>query len=262
MTYIQTKLFTYDDITHDITPIEKHGDIWIKRDDYYKVSGVCGGKARSCWDLSQGAKGLVTAGARMSPQINIIAHIARELNIPCHLHVPGGKFTPMMTAAKDVGGEIIQHLPGYNSVIVARARADARRLGWKEIPFGMECYETVRNTAEQVNNVVSIQNKIKRIVTPVGSAMSLSGILTGLQTNDIHVPVLGVCVGADPVKRLDKYAPLNWRDNTTLIRSELDYYEYASDVCLKDVRLDPIYEAKCIPYIKEGDLFWIVGIRD
>lgn len=264
MTYIQTRLSNSDntDIKHEITPIEKHGDIYVKRDDLYKIADVCGGKARSCWDLSQGAKGLVTAGARMSPQINIIAHIAKKLNIPCHLHVPSGKYTPMMTAAEEVGGKIIQHLPGYNSVIVARAREDARRTGWKEIPFGMECYETVRNTAEQVSNIVPIQHEIKRIIVPVGSAMSLSGILVGLQKNNIKIPILGVCVGASPIKRLDKYATLNWRDNTTLIESELDYYEYAPDVWLnKDIELDPIYEAKCLPYIEKEDLFWIVGIR-
>lgn len=63
----------------ELTPVDKHGDYWMKRDDLYRVAGVCGGKVRTCWNLAQGAKGLVTAGSRSSPQCNIVAHIAQKL---------------------------------------------------------------------------------------------------------------------------------------------------------------------------------------
>jgi len=182
----------------DLTPIEEGDGIWLKRDDLYETAGVKGGKARSCWHLAHGAKGLVTAGSRESPQVNIVAHIAAELGIGCRCHVPSGPLLPEVEAAKRVGADIVQHRPGYNSVIKARARSDARSRGWREIPFGMECDEAIEQTALQVKK---IPKEVERIVVPVGSGMSLAGILHGLYRNKLNLPVL-VSLSA-PIQRSD-----------------------------------------------------------
>ena len=58
------------------TPLQQVGNFLVKRDDLFEIAGVCGGKARTCWAMSQGAPGLVTAGSRSSPQANIVAHVA------------------------------------------------------------------------------------------------------------------------------------------------------------------------------------------
>ncbi len=50
----------------------------------------------------------------------------------------------------------------------------------------------------------------------------LAGILHGLTQAGFTVPVVGVVVGADPVKRLDKWAPIRWRDLCTLVRTHVD----------------------------------------
>mgnify|MGYP003312664843 FL=1 len=190
----------------DLTPVEKIGEYFVKRDDLFAVNGVNGGKVRTCYYLAQNAKGLVTAGSRESPQVNIVAHIAKELGIPCRVHTPEGKLSPEVEAAKNIGAEVIQHKAGYNSVIIKRAKDDAIEQGFKEIPFGMECCEAVEATKNQVKNIPS---DTKRIVIPVGSGMSLSGLLHGLIENNLNIPVLGVRVGADPTDRLNKYAPKN-----------------------------------------------------
>lgn len=52
------------DFSGPLTPVERCGDIWLKRDDAFTVAGQYGGKARTCWQLAQGASGLVTAGSR------------------------------------------------------------------------------------------------------------------------------------------------------------------------------------------------------
>jgi len=221
---------------------------------------VQGGKVRTCWQLSQGATGLITAGSRASPQVNIVAHIARELGVPCRVHVPQGALSPEVQAAKDCGAEVVQHRAGYNSVIVSRARDDAARTGWREIPFGMECWEAVRATASQVPALP--WGQFNRIVVPVGSGMSLAGILTGLvEANQADVPVLGVVVGADPAKRLAKYAPVGWEGICRLVPAGLDYHKPAPDTRLGHLALDPIYEAKCLRFLEPGDLLWVVGIR-
>jgi len=74
-------------------------------------------------------------------------------------------------------------------------------------------------------------------------------------------PVLGGVVGADPEKRFDKWAPDGWRNMIELISSGLDYHASAMLTKWDGVRLDPIYEAKRVPFLLPGDLFWCVGIR-
>jgi len=247
----------------DPTPIEPHGGHLVKRDDLYAIDGGCGGKVRSCLALASrpGVLGLVTAGSRQSPQVNIVAGVARLLGIPCRVHVPAaqGPLTPELAAAQAAGAEIIEHRPGHNTVIVARARDDAAaHPGWTEIPFGMECTTAVESTAEQA---AGLPHDTPRIVVPVGSGMSLAGILTGTaRAGAGHIPILGVVVGADPTKRLDRYAPA-WRDRVTLVHSELDYHQHAPTTRLGELELDPVYEAKCLPHLRPGDLLWVVGRR-
>lgn len=249
------------DDTPALTPVEWLGDegIWLKRDDAFAFAGVRGGKVRTCRVLSEGAHGLVTAGSRQSPQANIVAQIARRLGVPCRVHTPTGELSPELLAAKAAGAEIVQHPAGYNNVIVARAREDAISRGWREIPFGMECEEATRQTSQQVAN---LPPGAKRLVVPVGSGMSLAGILQGLATTGRDdLPVVGVIVGSAPEKRLDRWAPKDWRARVTLVRSDLDYHAHAPRTRVGDVELDPVYEAKALPFVKPGDVFWIVGRR-
>lgn len=249
----------------EFTPIEDRGGVLVKRDDLFAVGGVRGGKVRTCWHLSRGAVGLVTAGSRHSPQVNIVAHVARKLGIPCRIHVPSGKLSPEVVAARDAGAEVVPHLPGYNTVIVARAHADAVVRGWTEIPFGMECVEATRQTAHQVGNVARYiadnPGAVGRIVVPVGSGMSLAGILHGFCRHGVGTPVLAVRVGADPAKRLDRYAPSDWRRRVTVVETGVDYAIPAATTGLGGLTLDSVYEGKCIPFLSPGDLLWVVGIR-
>lgn len=245
------------DNTPDLTPVERVGAHYVKRDDTFAIAGVAGGKVRSCWRLAQGATGLVTAGSRSSPQVNIVAHIAKRMGIPCRVHTPSGTPSPEVEAAVLCGAERVEHVPGHNSVIVSRARKDAVARGWREIPFGMECAEAVEETSRQVDN---IPPDAKRIVVPVGSGMSLAGILAGMRRVGRTTPVLGVVVGADPAKRLDQWAPAGWRDMVTLVRSPDDYHVERS-VRLGGIVLDPVYEAKCAPFLEDGDCLWVVGVR-
>jgi 1-aminocyclopropane-1-carboxylate deaminase/D-cysteine desulfhydrase-like pyridoxal-dependent ACC family enzyme len=259
-----------------LTPVQEVvlpgvGLIYVKRDDLFEIAGVPGGKVRTCYALAlrgraAGATCLVTAGSRASPQVNIVAHVARHLGMGARCHTPTGALSPEVEAAKATGAEIIQHKAGYNSVITARAREDARRPECCEIPFGMECQEAITQTRHQVAN---IPIGVNRVVVPVGSGMSLAGILHGLI--DIGaagvVPVLGVYVGASPVKRLGAYGPCalldgySWRNMVSLTPSGSDYHKPAAAVMLGCIKLDPIYEAKCLRFLCAGDLLWVVGVR-
>lgn len=247
------------ELLNQLTPIETHGGYLVKRDDLFEVAGVRGGKVRTCLSIARDAiVGLTTAGSRSSPQVNIVANIARALGLPFAAHLPEGDLNEEILLAKQAGAKIIQHRAGYNSVIKARCRDYALKYNYTEVPFGMECMEAVIFTAAQVAN---IPPEVKRIVMPVGSGMSLCGVLTGLADRGRRdVQVIGVKVGADPVKRISSYAPFGYQEQLTLIDAQVDYAQYI-DARLGGVLLDPVYEAKCLRFLQPGDLFWCVGIR-
>jgi 1-aminocyclopropane-1-carboxylate deaminase/D-cysteine desulfhydrase-like pyridoxal-dependent ACC family enzyme len=243
----------------DLTPVEQRGKIWLKRDDLYRAAGAPGGKVRTCWALAQDAKGLVAASHRHSPQMHMVARVANVLGIPCHIHTATGAETSEIEDAKSYGAKIFRHAPGYNGVLIARARADAAsRKGWREIPFGMESQDAVDLTAGQVGN---IPKGAKRLVIAVGIGMSLSGVLWGLKKAKRNLPVLAVAVGTPkPEKFIDKWAPEDWRETTTLIRAEEDYSTHVHAE-VDGVLLDPVYESKTVKFLKPGDLLWVIGIR-
>lgn len=241
-----------------ITPIEYAGGIWIKRDDSFNVYGVNGGKVRSCFVLAQESIGLVTAASRTSPQGHIVAAIARGLRVPCRLHTASGSRTPEMDRALESGATIIQHRAGYSSVVQARAREDAASRDWTLIPFGMESQESLDLTARQT---VNIPGETRRIVVPVGSGMTLAGILWGLKSLQRELRVVGVLVGADPTRRLDRWAPSDWRKRVKFCDSKGDYAKPAPLLSWAGISLDPLYEAKCIPFLQCADCLWIVGHR-
>lgn len=249
------------------TPIEwlKDRQLWLKRDDLFQLAGVRGGKVRSCWRLATAStpKLLVTASSRHSPQMTIVARIAQRLGVPAHCHIPTGDDTPETLEALEVGAQLVRHKPGYNSVIIKRALDDAKEHGGTNIPFGMKCREAVEETALQVDNLPG-DYEMRRIVVPVGSAISLAGVLTGIQQYrpDLgKVKVIGIQVGAAIEDTMDKLAPFGWRTMCTVLRAREPYHTAAQYTSVGPVVVDPHYEGKAVGFLEPGDLFWIVGIR-
>jgi 1-aminocyclopropane-1-carboxylate deaminase/D-cysteine desulfhydrase-like pyridoxal-dependent ACC family enzyme len=246
-----------------LTPIDTVSDMWVKRDDLFEIAGVCGGKARACAHLLRGAKyGVVTASARQSPQAQIVARVARHFGLPCRIHTAAGAETPEIADAARAGAEIARHAPGYTSVIIARARADSERLGWTLVPFGMESADALGATSNQARN---LPPEARRLVVPVGSGVTLAAILHGLRghTGSATRPpaILAVQIGADPTQRLDRLAPAGWRELVSVARALIPYHRSPKVCELGGISLDPIYEAKCLPFLRPGDCLWIVGRR-
>ena len=243
-----------------LTPVEKVGNNYLKRDDLFQYAGQRGGKVRSALYLIKKAneKCLTTAGNRNSPQINIVSSIGKKLGKPVVAFTSTGELGREVKLAKEKGADIKQVRPGYETVITRRAKDYAEKNGCAYIPFGMDTPDVHFLTAEQVKNIPS---NVKRIVIPVGSASSIIGVIKGVMEHKKGVKVLGVVVGANPLKKLDKYVP-NWRSVASLVFPKLKYHEPAKETNFNGVDLDPYYEAKTLPYIKLGDLLWVVGVRE
>jgi 1-aminocyclopropane-1-carboxylate deaminase/D-cysteine desulfhydrase-like pyridoxal-dependent ACC family enzyme len=241
-----------------LTPIEQRAGIYLKRDDLYHLPGIPigGAKVRAIYALAQAAHGLISFGSRQSDHIYRVAAVAAYLTIPCRLHLAGGTPTPSVQAAIDLGSQMVSYKAGYLSVLQARAREDAQTSGWTLIPFGVICQEAVNQVAAQTANLPA---DIRRLVVAVGSGISLAGILQGLHAQGRATPVLGILVGKDPIQTLKKYAPPEWPQQVELIHSPFSYEKEAPKTELAGLRLNPIYEAKCLPYLRSGDLFWIIG---
>ncbi len=244
------------------TPIQQLGDIWLKRDDLYMVAGANGAKSRQAFimvkeAIKKGYKEVTTAGSRFSPQINIIARISEYFGLKFTAHTPTGKLSDVILDAKERGANIIQHKYGYNSVIIKRAKDYAEKTGAFYIPFWMMSREGTQSTSNQVKN---IPKGVKRIVIIGGSGVNLAGLLLGLKRENIYLPVLAVQVGANFEKTLDNFAPENWRDIVTIVKSKYAYHDKVKS-SIGGVELDEIYEAKAVEYLQAGDLFWIIGIR-
>lgn len=254
----------------NLTPIEKYDGVWVKRDDLYEHAGIRGGKVRACLHLATRthdgrgplppAEGLITASARTSPQAQIVARLAHSLGIPARCHMPKGEKTEEMIDMEAHGGELVQHRAGYNNVIIARARADHKaRPTWRHIPFGMEHADAMNCTRQQVQE---IPEGVRRVVVCVGSGMTAAAILCGLRDRGLDTPVVGIQIGANPIKRLRAFAPFGWQDRMELINITDDIpYTSAVDASIGGILLDAHYEAKCLEYVRRGDLFWVVGIR-
>lgn len=251
-----------------LTPLERRRGLWLKRDDLFTFAGVRGGKVRSARAVASREpvpKGLVTAGSRHSPQVEIVAHVGAALGLPVACVVPAGELTPELESAERCGAELVPVRPGHNSVIVARARNLAADRGWREVPFGMECREAITATAAQVESLRPVMEGVRRVVVPVGSGMTLAGVCEGLgllaKRHGILIPhVVGVVVGALPERRLDRWCP-GWRlAGVELIEAGVDYHTRV-DRSWAGVELDPVYEAKAVPHLRPDDVFWIVGRR-
>lgn len=279
------------DNTPDFTPIQSAtlpggGTVYMKRDDLYCMAGIRGGKVRACWHLATrtehdmggllgvrpltAAAGLITASARKSPQAQIVARLAARLGIPARCHMPQGEKTEEMKDMEAHNGTLIQHKAGYNNVIIARALADAQReehAAWRYIPFGMEHRAAMACTQRQAASIAHTMAfgdmpMPERLVICLGSGMSAAGVLHGLRDLGLSIPVVGVRIGADPKKRLDRFAPKNWEVMMDIV-DVTPAVPYAAhvDAKLGGVTLDPHYEAKCLEYLQPGDLFWVVGVR-
>lgn len=251
---------TAPDYTPTVTPVEEHGGVLVKREDAWSKGGASGAKARALFAVARGTAGIVSAGARISPQLERAALVAHTLGIPARLHTGSGSDTPETALAAATGAELLRHQPARLSVIRARYHSDADHLrdaGWACVPFGMEHPTYLAQVTEQAARLP--RSGFARVVVPVGSGMTAAAIIRGLDAVDHPARVLGVRVGGDPTRVLDWYAP-GWRHRTDLTASG-DAFDTAVANRLGSLVLDPHYEAKALPHLRGGDLLWAVGLR-
>lgn len=255
------------DNTPETTPVESVEDLYFKREDKYLFAGVNGSKVRVYRHIveRENPEGLIGGIARVSPNHTWIAAVGKRYGLPVELHTAHGGYTEEMRVAEDLGATIVQHKPGYMTQVRSEARKAAEsRDRWLALPLAGKSQVGHDLRVEQVESLKQYEDEFTRVVVPVGSGFTVSGVLEGIDRYDIDTEVLGVSVGIDPEETLDEYAPDDWRerDDFEIVTSELDYSDVPDETSLRGVELDPIYESKAIPFVEPGDLMWVVAIRE
>jgi 1-aminocyclopropane-1-carboxylate deaminase/D-cysteine desulfhydrase-like pyridoxal-dependent ACC family enzyme len=243
------------------SPIEKINNIFIKREDLAIFNNINGGKGRVIQrfinqGIEQGYTDFVTCGSRDSVQCEMVSFICEEKNVKCHLFMPNGKDTPiLLSIAKNSNTEVIRTKVGYTNVLKKWSSDYAKEHNYFYIPFALECTETIEINQEQVQN---IPDEVKRIVVPIGSGMNFISIIKGLEKYKKDIPVLGIQIGLDPTKNIQKFLGTTTIEYS-IIKSELPYAKKPTNCNISNITVNPTYEAKCLPYLQDNDLFWVIG---
>lgn len=240
----------------DCTPVDyaTSRKIWMKRDDLFTLQGVNGSKVYEARAILEHHSGIVGYGSRWSCTAAAMGAAAKELGLRASFHAPHGARTPELVVAEALGVTVIRHKPGYLSQCRSHASSEAGANAWA---LGLAHEAAIVAVAGQVRN---IPKEVERIVLPVGSGVLLAGVCLGLLETFHAATVLAIVVGAKPDSRLlDLYSP-GWREFVHFEESGIAY-EKGVDASLMNVELDPLYEAKTVNRLRNGDMLWNSGIR-
>lgn len=192
----------WEEHIHDLSPVEKYGDLYFKREDFFAPLGygnINGSKLRVCiWlihdAISKGAKGVIHGAVSGSPQHPMVATICKHYGIPCIdvVGVEDIKGHRNLEIAAEMGAEFVYSKVGYAKTLEAKAY----ELREREYPnyFVLEtnitCNER-RNSPDRIRafhsvgayQCTNIPSFIDTIILPAGSCNSAVGALLGIATN-------------------------------------------------------------------------------
>jgi 1-aminocyclopropane-1-carboxylate deaminase/D-cysteine desulfhydrase-like pyridoxal-dependent ACC family enzyme len=243
----------------ELTPVEQRQGLWFKRDDY--AAGGLGAKARAIEAIINANKPVQcvhTGGSRHSVQIVVAATVCKRLGVPLTCHVPTGQTTAETRAVVATGAKLVRHKPGYSSVLRKRAADYARAEGGLYVPPGLDSAIAVGLVAKQAAN---IPDSVERVVVCGGSGITAAGILLGTKGKGVTVVVIEV--GASTRALIGKHAGCE-AVRARILPPTTQYEKPHAVTTLYGVPLDPYYEAKCIPYVKnalEDEMLWVSANR-
>ena len=277
----------WHDAIYHLTPVEKIGDIWFKREDTFSPDGAHNGsKFRQLIWLFSRAKfpGVVSGAVTGSPQLPMVAACAKHYGMKC-VQFTGARKN-MALAAKKLGARTKLVNPGYAPLLNRRAKDYAQKHGWLRIETnitvttsdsGIEAFHRVGS--EQVRNLPS---HMETLIIPAGSRNSAVSVLYGLHR--FPPKSLKKIIFMHINKNLAQHENEMWERLNACGVGELPYqfethdvfadgytnYEKLMRFTYGPVVMHPRYEGKCFnymkdrpeafrPYMNDKTLFWIVG---
>ena len=268
----------------DFTPVELVDNIWFKREDKYAPYGddfISGGKIRQCRDLVESNldyihefcdSTIATAASIHSPQSPIVARVAKEFDLHCiigfgNTTIEGALKNIPMQWCHELGAELVvlSESQGFNNVLYANLKRLEQERPFFPILFGYAAQthreSIVGRIAEQVQN---IPPEVSCVYVPVGSGVTLAGVLEGKRKYDSSFSVVGLQpFGYDRTKSVSTICEgMTWEYDYEFRKGKYPYAKLHSR-SIMDIELDMIYESKSFDMVewkKDGsELFWIIG---
>jgi 1-aminocyclopropane-1-carboxylate deaminase/D-cysteine desulfhydrase-like pyridoxal-dependent ACC family enzyme len=272
-----------------LTPVEKYGEIWFKRDDKFQPFEdvpVNGGKVRQCLALLmsnaheirvKSSATVATTSSVHSPQGLIVTRVAKKFRFRTVLILGGTTLRKalvkhrMLRIARELGCDIrIVSKVGYSNVLDARLQEIVLRERFFPVLYSMNAKKNrdaiIDTTAAQCAN---LPKDIDNLVIPVGSSVTMAGILVGLNKFKIKPRrIIGIQVtGFDKRKLIDSLVqPDILMDYQFVLDTSFPYSREVQVKFNEHESLDPIYEAKAflwllknIDFRKQTTLFWVIG---
>lgn len=262
---------------YDITPVEKIGGIYFKREDLYtpyEPDGVNGGKLRQCQfliekNLDKAKNGVFTVGDKTSPQQAIVAAVCRDLELPCYIYSSAKEYSPIMKLAQYYGANYVYNRGIPNGL----AQGDAKRANGFFVKYGINLKDNKSALLEAVQKqVINVPDQIKRVFITCGSGITSSGVILGLAM--YHKNVTDIYLIGNPHTRQDTveglirparlFYPELLRMNIHYLSCEMPYKSRVEST-YEGIEFHPNYEGKMWKYVTEhytlgeDDLVWIVG---
>ena len=276
----------------DLTPVEKRGDYYFKRDDLYQpfdFSPVNGSKLRQCQllikkNIDIAKNGVITGTSVLSPQAAIVSACAKEMNIPCHVLYGGTTFESLSKKkypahCLELGARIeIVSKSGFTSVLTSKSTQMAEENNWFQVRYGMDLIENMdvflESVAEQVQN---IPDNLDNLVITVGSSITLLGVLVGISKYGKKVGNLyGIGCAPNRMDKIHHYSSAIHEETGLILPMDIIKYvdafneqkgfkyENTMKESYEGITFHPRYEAKTFHWLKQqhlagATLMWITG---
>jgi hypothetical protein len=277
----------WHDCIYELTPVERIGDIWFKREDTFSPDGMHNGSKfrQLIWLFSRKSYPGVASGAVTgSPQLPMVASCAQHYGMKC-VQFTGARKN-MALAGEKLGAKTILVNPGYGPLLNKRAKDYAEAHGWLRIETNITVTTNAadieafhRVGSEQVRN---LPDHIETLIIPAGSRNSAVSILYGLHRYPPEnlKKVIFMHINKNlTAHENEMWARLNACGVTALpyqfethdvFANAYTSYEKLMRYSYHGLTTHPRYEGKCMnfiadhpadftPHLNDKTLFWIVG---
>lgn len=277
----------FEDYMYELTPVQKVGDMWFKREDWFAplgYGGVNGSKLRQLiwlingyYKFGQRPRGVVSGAVTGSPQHPMAAIVSKHYGLHYVSAVGTEDLTkPNLALAAKYGADFITSKVGYAKTLEAKAREFALAKDYLLIETNI-VVNGKDNHTERVKDFHSVGGKqvenipkhIETLIIPCGSGTSTISILYGLgicRSNVNYFPnlkniiLMGIGnVGSKDIGFIHRRLALmsaSFYDRFNLIHYNLNgsgycKYEDLRPACYNGIQFHPRYEGKCINYLFE-----------
>lgn len=196
---VSRALSRWEDRLGELTPVERRGDVWLKREDLFAPlgpGGINGGKLRSCvWLLQrmvrEGLVGFAHGASVKSPQHAFAAVVAHHFGLRCVAVVGSDPASAVRNqevgVAAAYGAEFVRASIAYNPALQRRAREVAAARGLGLLDYGISV-DVARHGEQAVLDfhllgaaqAANVPADVDTVVSPAGSCNSCASALIGL----------------------------------------------------------------------------------